>query len=347
MKAIKAKTQPLTITDLQDYVGIDKIVIYYPLDTGWNDGSSSYLKKHRLIQLPNGGTTLIGQGLFPTDIGGDIHLTISNFGQSARVDFNPSRWTDKAGYTLCHTSKIRESIIWAMEQIIQTCRPIWSIDQNTGLTLDSSLWPKDWESRVKFSEVHITRDFFVPDEAFSVKSLLCVEKKQYPMDSLFRLRGKIQTITWGARARARMSFYNKTDKHKLEPGWYRFEVQAHSSALNGFNLSHLIDWNDEKPLALLLAKWEQSRFGETFLIGSGMSALLAKLKQDLAPRKVASIIGNAYLLSKGMDSGMASRHLKDDKKYLKSIGFKYGMDLESIGDKAVYLNIESGRLSYK
>lgn len=347
MKAIKAKTQPLTITDLQDYVGIDKIVIYYPLDTGWNDGSSPYLKKHRLIQLPNGGMTLIGQGSFPTDIGGDIHLTITNSGQSARVDFNPSRWADKAGYTLCHTSKIRESIIWAMEQLIDTCRPIWSIDSNTGLTLDSSLWPKDWESRVKFSEVHITRDFFVPDEAFSVKSLLCIEKKHYPTDSVFRRRGKTQTITWGKRTQARMSFYDKSDKHKLEPGWYRFEVQAHSSALKAFYLSHLIDWNDNKPLAILFDKWEQSRFGEPFLVGSGMSNLLTKLKEDFAPRQVASIIGNAYLESRGMDSGMASRHLKVDGKYLKSIGFKYGMDLDSIGDKAVYLSIESGRLADK
>jgi hypothetical protein len=347
VKAIKAKSQPLTITDLQDYVGIDKIVIYYPLDTGWNDGSSPYLKKHRLIQLPNGGSTLIGQGLFPTDIGGGIHLTISNFGQSARVDFNPSRWSDKAGHTLCHTSKIRESIIWAIEQLIQTCRPIWSIDPNTGLTLDSSFWPRDWESRVKFSEVHTTRDLYVPDEAFSVQSLLCISKKQYPKDSTHRYHGNVQTITWGNRRRARMSFYDKTAKHQLEPGWYRFEVQAHSSALKEFGLVHLSDWDDEKPMAILLDKWEQSRFGETFLIGSGMSDLLRKLKQDLAPRKVASIIGNAYLHSKGMDSGMASRHLKVDEKYLNSIGFKYGMDLESIGDKAVYLSIESGRLAYK
>ena len=347
MKANKTKSQPLTITDLQDYVGIDKIVIYYPLDTDWNDGSSPYLKKHRLIHLPNGGTTLIGQGLFPTDIGGDIHLTISNSGQSARVDFNPSRWADKAGHTLCHTSRIRESIIWAMEQVIDTCRPIWSIDPNTGLTLDSPLWPKDWESRVKFSEVHITRDFFVPDKAFSVKSLLCIEKKQYPADAVFRRRGKTQTITWGARTRARMSFYDKTDKHKLEPGWFRFEVQAHSSVLNTFDLSHLSDWNDLKPLAILLNKWEQSRFGESFLIGSGLNDLLTKLKQDFAPRQVAAIIGNAYLLSRGMDSGMASRHLKVDGKYLQSIGFNYGTDLESVGDKAVYLSIESGRLTYK
>lgn len=347
MKANKAKSQPLTITDLQDYVGIDKIVIYYPLDTDWNDGSSPHLKKHRLIHLPNGGMTLVGQGLFPTDIGGDIHLTISNSGQSARVDFNPSRWANKAGYTLCPTAKIKESIIWAMEQLINTCRPIWSIDLNTGLTLDSSLWPKDWESRVKFSEVHITRDFFVIDEAFSVKSLLCIEKKQYPTDSVFRRRGKTQTITWGARTRARMSFYDKSDKHKLEPGWYRFEVQAHSSALKAFDLSHLIDWNDEKPLAILLDKWEQSRFGEIFLIGSGFSELLVKLKHDLAPRQVASIIGNAYLQSKGMDSGMDSRHLKADGGYLNSIGFKFGMDLDSLGDKAAYLCIESGRLTYK
>ena len=347
MKTNKAKSQPLTITDLQDYVGIDKIVIYYPLDTEWNDGSSPYLKKHRVIQLPNGGTTLIGQGSFPTDIGGDIHLTISNSGQSARVDFNPSRWTDKAGKTLCHTSKIRESIIWAIEQVIDTCRPIWSIDPDTYLTLDSTLWPNNWETRVKFSEVHITRDFYVPDEAFSVSSLQSIDKKQYPKDALHRNRGKIQTITWGKRTRARLSFYDKSDKHKLEPGWYRFEVQAHPSVLKHFRLSHLSDWDEKKPLSILLDKWEQSRFGEPFLIGSGFSNLLKRLKDDVTPRKVASIIGNAYLQSKGLDSGMANRHLDVDKIYLRSIGFKYGMDLESIGDKAVYLSIESGRLASK
>ena len=347
MKAIKAKSHSLTITDLHDYVGIDKIVIYYPLDIEWNDGSSPHLKKHRVIHLPNGGSALVGQGLFPSDIGGDIHLTICNSGQSARVDFNPSRWSDKAGYTLCPTSKIRESIIWAMEQIIDTCRPIWSIDPNTGLTLDSDLWPKDWEDRVKFSEVHITRDFYVPDNAFSINSLLCIEKKQYLKDSVFRHRGKSQTITWGKRTRARMSFYNKSDKHKLEAGWYRFEVQAHSSVLKEFQLSHLSGWSNEKPLAILLDKWEQSRFGESFLIGSGIAALLEQLKKDVAPRKVASIIGNAYLQSRSLDSGMALRHLKEDEKYLKSIGFKYGMNLESLGDKAVYLSIESGRLVSK
>lgn len=347
MKANRAKSQSLTITDLHEYVGIDKIVIYYPLDSGWNDGSSPYLKKHRLIQLPNGGTSLSGQGLFPTDIGGGVHLTISNFGQSARVDFNPSRWADKAGYTLCHTSKIKESIIWAMEQLIDTCRPIWSIDPNSGLTMESSLWPKDWESRIKFSEVHITRDFYVPDEAFSVSSLLSVEKKQYPKDFLYRDRGKIQTITWGARSRARMTFYNKSDKHKLDPGWFRFEVQAHPSVLKQFRLSHLSDWDDEKPLSILQDKWEQSRFGETFLIGSGISDLVSKLKKDVAPQKVASIIGNAYLQSKGLDSGMSLRYLKEGKEYLKSIGFKHGMNLESLGDQAVFLSIESGRLTSK
>ena len=347
MRVKNTKSQALIITDLQDYVGIDKIVIYYPLDSEWNDGSSPHLKKHRVIHLPNGGSTLVGQGSFPTDVGGDIHLTICNSGQSARVDFNPSRWADKAGCTLCPTSKIRESVIWAMEQVIETCRPIWSIDPNTGFTLDSSLWPQDWESRVKFSEVHITRDFFIPDSAFSVSSLLCIDKKQYTKDSIFRHRGKVQTITWGKRSRARMSFYDKSDKHKLEPGWFRFEVQAHPSALKDFNISHLIDWNDVKPLSLLLDKWEQSRFGEPFLIGSGISDLLNRLKADLAPRKVASIIGNAYLKSQGLDSGMAQRHLKEDEKYLRSIGFKFGMDLNSIGDRAVFLCIESGGLTAK
>lgn len=344
MKANKAKNPLLTITDLQDYVGIDKVVIYYPLDTEWNDGSSPYLKKHRVIHLPNGGFTLVGQGLFPTDIGADIHLTICNSGQSARVDFNPSRWTDKSGTTLCHTSKIRESIIWAMEQLIDTCRPIWSVDPNTGFTLDSSLWPTDWENRVNFSEVHVTRDFYVPESSFTVSSLLCIKKKQYTKDSIFRHHGKVQTITWGNRRRARMSFYDKSDKHKLEPGWYRFEVQAHPSVLKEFQLSHVSDWDDLKPLALLLEKWEQSRFGEPFLIGTGFNELLTELKAKLSARKVASIIGNAYLSSKGLDSGMAPGHLKEDEKYLRSIGFNYGMDLESIGEKAVFLSLQSGKL---
>ena len=347
MKANKAKSQSLIITDLQDYVGIDKIVIYYPLDIEWNDGSSPYLKKHRVIHLPNGGITVVGEGSFPTDIGGDVHLTISNSGQSARLDFNPSRWADKAGNTLCPSSKIRQSIIWAIEQVIDTCRPIWSIDPNTGLTLDSSMWPNNWEARVKFSEVHVTRDFYVPDNAFSVKTLLPVEKKQYPKDSLFRQRGKIQTITWGARRRARMSFYDKSDKHKLEPGWYRFEVQAHPSVLKQFELSHLSDWDDEKPLEILLDKWEQSRFGEPFLIGTDINHLLSQLKEEYVPRKVAMIIGNAYLASRGLDSGMAQRHLKVDKKKLNSIGFRYGMDLDEIGEKAAYLSLETGKLVIK
>jgi hypothetical protein len=343
MKAIGTPPSVPVFTDLQEYVGIDKVVITYALDPDWNDGSSPYLKKHRYLTLPNGTTSLMGEGLFPTS-SADIHLRIYQSGHAARLDFNPSRWRDSNGTTLCPVGAINEAITWAIEELVDTCRPRWSVDPNTGLTLDSANWPKGWESEVKLHELHVTRDFYVPESSFGVHSMLSVDKKQYPRDFIYRYRGKPQTITWGKRQTARVSFYDKSEKHRLESGWYRFEVQAHGSVLKSYGISKLDAWNPESAISILCDKWLQARFDEPLSIQSGLAELVEEMKKSLHPQKVASIIGNAFLESNGLNSGMSQRHLQEGKKALRRLGILNGLDLQSIGISKVFLNLLSGRL---
>ena len=92
MPAVHSSVQPFTAN--QEYVGIDKIRIIYPLDTEFSDGSSDLFTKNGVRTTIRGTELHYAKGSIPTENGGTIYFELRNNGKLAVVEFNPARVMD-------------------------------------------------------------------------------------------------------------------------------------------------------------------------------------------------------------------------------------------------------------
>ena len=78
MPAVHSSVKPFTAN--QEYVGIDKIRIIYPLDTELSDGSSDLFTKNGVRTTIKGTQLAYAKGSIPTENGGTIYFELRNNG---------------------------------------------------------------------------------------------------------------------------------------------------------------------------------------------------------------------------------------------------------------------------
>jgi hypothetical protein len=213
-------------TDNLEYVGIDKLWVTFPICPDTSDETAHLLTTSGFVTSNRNYPLTWAKGTIHLG-NSPIHVKIFNNAHHVQLRFNPARLMDAEGTTLCNPEDCVSALFWLIRELKFAFIPLWAYETKTAELFEHRKdWPVGWESNVLVQRVDVARDFQSEDDSFDVRNLASIRKKNFPRDFIYRESGKLQTITWGSSTRARMSFYNKSDAHNLETGWYRFEVQA-------------------------------------------------------------------------------------------------------------------------
>jgi len=331
-----------------EYVGIDKIRLIYPVHQEYSDGSYDLFTKHKVKKTRGNGVLLDFIGEAAADPRAPIYIELRNQGTEALIEFNPARQMDVGGDTLCHPDVVAASVIWVLQELAYVAMPRFAVDPQSQEILigDYKKWQKGWMSDCRLTRLDIARDIYSPYTGFSIDSLLNVKKSYYKDDIVYRNKGKNESITWGSKASARCTIYNKSLKHHRDAtgGWFRFEVQAHTETLKKFGLRTLDGVCEARSNSLLIYKWNQSNMGEPIGVSDGAYDLTKKLEAVLAPREITAFLGVAYSLARNLPLLISSRTISKYRSIGRDLGFNLGDDLDNLGQKKVRIDFGLGEI---
>ena len=340
-------------TKRTEYAGVDKVIIDYPLDREFSDGSAEFLtsKGIRATWLPGEGIVYAKGNLKgPNDSA--MRIKIDRGGSMAEVEFNPSRIFDPEGSTLCSPDLVRDAaaaviLFLASNYIV----PIWYLDRWTGeIRHEGPMnWPSDWLTFVKIKRLDVARDFYSPFKDFSVSKISKIKIPGYPNVNKYTNHGVITGITWGKNNHVRHTFYNKSLKHDGDQygGWFRFEIQQRSFRLKTQGIESLADLNEDSVFSLIWDRWEASKLFTVVRIGEGGSKLIERLQELLPPAKLLSFVGIAYLKAKEYPVRISTQTLNQYRDIADSVGFSFGNNLDEVGNLEVFLDFATGEVLAK
>ena len=336
-------------TSHTEYVGIDKIRLIYPVHQLYSDGSYDLFTKHKVKKTKGHGVLLDYIGEAAVDPRAPIYIELRNHGTEALVEFNPARQLDVAGDTLCHPDAVVASVIWVFQELSYVAMPRFAVDFETqDIVIDDYMqWEPGWMGDCRLTRLDVARDIYSPYSGFSIDSILHVKKSRYKNDYVYRNNGKNESITWGSKASARCTIYNKSLKHHNDPtgGWFRFEVQAHTETLKRFGLRTLDGMSESRAYNLLWSKWDQSNMGLPISVSDGPANLSDDLVKVLAPREVQSFLGVAYSLSRNLPVYVSDRTVNKYRKIGRELGFVLGDNPDNLGQKKVFIDLAAGELT--
>jgi hypothetical protein len=342
MPAVHSSVKPFTAN--QEYVGIDKIRIIYPLDTELSDGSSDLFTKNGVRTTIKGTQLAYAKGSIPTENGGTIYFELRNNGTRAVVEFNPARVLDLHGDTLCSVDKLVATVVWAIKGLSEALMPIWCFDRSTAeiTNHDHAKWPPIWRSMVEIMRLDAARDIYCPFQPFGVSNLMHIKKTRYSDDVIYRNSGIPQTLVWGKALRA--SFYNKSLAHHkdAEGGWHRFELQVKTAELKKRGMRTLEDITEDKVHGLLWERWDLSNMSNDLTIATGLDDFKKLLLARTTAIRAETFMGIAASMALGLPIGMNSRIVTEYRKMGEELGFSLGSPFESFGTKTVHIDFAQG-----
>ena len=329
-----------------EYVGIDKIRLIYPVHQGYSDGSYDLFTKHRVTKTKGNGRLLDSLGTAAADPRASIYVELRNHGTEALIEFNPARQMDVAGDTLCHPDVVAATVIWVMQELSYVVMPRFAVNFQTQEILidDWKKWEPGWMSLCRLTRLDLARDVYSPFPGFSIDSILNVSKTRYKNDYIYRNSGVNESITWGSKSGVRCTVYNKSLKHHKDAkgGWFRFEAQAHTEVLKRYGLRTLDGVCEARTNQLLWDKWNQSNMGNPVSTSDGAYDITEKLKGALADREVATFLGVAYAMYKGLPPVVSDKSLNKYRKIGMEMGFVLGNNLDTLGHRNVRIDFASG-----
>jgi hypothetical protein len=342
----KSKSYP-AFTALTEYVGVDTLIVHMLLDVDSNDGASPLLQKKGVRRTREDMPLEWARGHFEPDDKQTIHYELSNAGRDLRLTLHPSKIMDNKHSTLCHGDLVHGTVAWTIQQLYPLCRPIWTLNKETGELLDDPRsWPSTWTDQVDVSILHCARDIYDDKYGFSPGQLIHVQKKNYPDDNLYRNNGKINTLNYGNSKRIRTNFYNKSDapNHDVPEGWNRFEIQMGRQFLIENGVSTLSDITHEKVESLLWARWEDGRLGTPYSVESALAEFFKEVATQESGSTAITLLGLATALEHGLDVPMNARTITHYKKIGRKYGFNLGETIASMGTSLVAVDFASGRV---
>ena len=342
MPAAHSSVQPFTAN--QEYVGIDKIRIIYPLDTEFSDGSSDLFTKNGVRTTIRGTELHYAKGSIPTENGGTIYFELRNNGKLAVVEFNPARVMDLNGDTLCTPDKLEATVVWAIKGLSEALMPIWCYDRATAeiRNHDHALWPAQWRSMVEIMRLDVARDIYCPFQPFGISNLMHIKKTRYTTDVIYRNSGVPQTLVWGKALRA--SFYNKSLVHHKDSdgGWHRFELQLKTAELKKRGMRNLEEISKKKIYSLLWERWNLSNLSNDLTIASGLDGFKKLLLARTTAIKAETFMGIATSMALGLPMEMNTRTISEYRKLGEELGFALGNPLDSFGTRTVRIDFALG-----
>ena len=330
-----------------EYVGVDTMVIRMPIDENCNDGASPILKKKGVRRTATGYPLDWATGSFSPDDKQTIHFTISNGGRLLEITLHPSKIMDNKNSTLCNGDLVHGAVAWTIKQLLSLCRPIWTINYNTGEELnDPRDWPSNWTDHVSISRLDLARDIYDDKYGFYPGMLQHVEKKNYPNDFLYRNSGKINTLNYGSSARIRTNFYNKSaaPNHDIPDGWNRFEIQARRPYLVNVGIDTLSDISQAKVETILWDRWEDGRLGTPISVESALAEFFKGVAENESPSIAITMLGIATALEHGLDVPMNARTISNYKKIARRYGFNLGQSISEMGTKLITADFATGKV---
>lgn len=333
MPAVHSSVQPFTAN--QEYVGIDKIRIIYPLDTEFSDGSSDLFTKNGVRTTIRGTELHYAKGSIPTENGGTIYFELRNNGKLAVVEFNPARVMDLDGDTLCTPDKLEATVVWAIKGLSEALMPIWCYDRATAeiRNHDHALWPPQWRSMVEIMRLDVARDIYCPFRPFGISNLMHIKKTRYTTDVIYRNNGVPQTLVWGKALRA--SFYNKSLVHHKDAdgGWHRFELQLKTAELKKRGMRNLEEISEKKIYSLLWERWNLSNLSNDLTIASGLDGFKKLLLARTTAIKAETFMGIATSMALGLPMEMNTRTISEYRKLGRSWVLHLGTLLTHLGQE--------------
>lgn len=342
----KSKSYP-AFTAHTEYVGVDTLVVHMLLDPDSNDGASPLLQKKGVRRTRQDMPLEWASGHFKPDDKQTIHYQISNSGRDLRLTLHPSKIMDNQHSTLCNGDLVHGTVAWTIQQLYPLCRPIWTLDKETGELLDDPRsWPLSWTDCVDVSVLHCARDIYDTKYGFYPGQLIHVQKKNYPDDALYRNNGKINTLNYGNSKRVRTNFYNKSDapNHEVPEGWNRFEIQMGRQFLVENGISTLSHITQAKVEELLWGRWEDGRLGTPFAVESDLSDFFNRVATEESGSIAITLLGLATALEHNLKVPMNSRTISHYKKLSRKYGFNLGQSIESMGTELVAVDFASGQV---
>jgi hypothetical protein len=335
------------ITDNEQYVGVDKVRIAFPLEPQCNNGSAEIFTRNGFARTQSDGRLKWAEGFTQKGTEAPIYCKVINNGYTAIMEFNPSRQLDRYGSTLCAPDDVYKTVAWAVETFNEAFRPVWTIDRQTGAFIESpAQWPESWESQVVIRRLDLARDFSIEHPDFGLDPYLRIKKKGQKKDAVYRDNGEAQTIAWGRGNRLRTHFYNKSQapSHKCEENQWRFEIQARRSWLRPKGIASLADISNELCIELLAERWALSRFDGEIFLGDDKVDFFEKAYAIMSPQKAMTFYGLACAMAIGHRPKMHPRMITEYEALGNSIGFQLGQPIQDFSGEAYGLDFSSGRL---
>jgi hypothetical protein len=335
-----------------EHVGIDKIVITYPLDCEYSDGSADIFTKHGALVGRNTRTSLpYAKGSLKAENGATISFEVLNHDQRARLEFNPSRLLDPKGATLCEPDLVEPVTISVIIYLAnQGLFPLWAFDRSTGEFIHDqpNLWPTDWSSSTLVTRLDAARDVLSPYPDCRVASLIGIRKKYTPNDILYRNDyGVINTIAWGSPKRLRSQIYNKQIiVDGFEENWMRFELQARTPILKKVGLRTLGDITNKKVFPWLWDRIQMSNLYQPIEISgqSGKSQVLNDIRRLAPGIKGQTLLGIALSESLGLEVDINERTLREYEAIALNAGLRLGEPLDFESKTSVSLDFAAGEV---
>ena len=339
---VHSSVKPFTAN--QQYVGIDKIKIIYPLCPELCDGSSDLFTKNGVRTTAKGVELPYLKGRIKSEEHPTIYFEVRDNGTMAVVEFNPARVMDLHGDTLCAPEMLEATVVWAIKYLSEAIMPSWCFNWATSelTNHDHNKWPLDWRSMVKIMRLDVARDFYCPFQPFGIRNLADVEKSGYPTDNCYRNRGVPQTLIWGKGLRA--SLYNKSLKHHKDRdgGWYRFELQAKTEDLKKRGMQTLDDISKDKIFGFLWERWDLSNLSTDITIASDIAGFKKLLLAHTTAIRAETFMGIASSMALRLPLAMSSRTISDYRRIGEGLGFSLGSPLESLGSTFVHIDFAQG-----
>jgi len=342
----KSKTYP-AFTAHTEYVGVDTLIVHMLLDPDSNDGASPLLQKKGVRRTSSDMPLEWARGHFEPDSKQSIHYEIFNSGRDLRLTIHPSKIMDNKKSTLCNGDFVHATVAWTIQQLYPLCRPIWTINKETGELRDNPhSWPSFWTDLVDVSVLHCARDIYDDTYGFSPGQLIHVQKKNYPDDALYRNNGKINTLNYGNSKRIRTNFYNKSEapNHDIPQGWNRFEIQMGRQFLVENGISTLSNINQAKIEELLWSRWEDGRLGTPFPVEAALSEFFNTVAAQESGSIAITLLGLATAFEHGLTVPMNARTISQYKKIGRKYGFNLGQAITSMGTNLIAVDFASGKV---
>ena len=191
------------------------------------------------------------------------------------VEFNPSRYFDPNGTSLCPADKVIEATKAILLELFtehSSLVPVFAASPDRQ-EIYYGEFEDGWEQELWITRLDLARDFMLSPEYFDLELLQDVKVKYTKATVVYRNNGLIETLTGkSGKKTGPTKIYNKhaesVKKHVRNPapiGAFRFEQELKNKQLAKAHLHALSDITNEKVERVLREYWKKSKFGKVLI----------------------------------------------------------------------------------